>query len=351
MKNMNREIKTAITPPSKHFNGGKKIIKPVMVAATLLARAILPFTATSLVYAENTTFQVNVKESLTVSITSQTAIPTGEINEFLRNKYTLNVSSNNAQGFTASMYSVADTNLVNKSLNDQSIPTLSNSSTRGAFPANYWGYSLRDSVNGSNTVYGETDAGNNNSNYYPLVSNSSAPITVLHSDNHGSGTQEIYFGAKADSNKAAGTYSGIVVISVVSGVIDSSETDTPVNPITPENPVGPNADNEVAKYMPAPKGNSSNGVTTYTYRRTNASTGETTTTTEISDGDNRNAYNGYIPPQGVKEKSTFDINNESSLAAGLATTATVAAAAGMFFFILAKRREDEDDDEENSKEV
>ena len=92
-------------------------------------------------------------------------------------------------------------------------------------------------------------------------------------------------------------------------------------------------------------------MTTYTYRRTNASTGETTTTTEISDGDNRNAYNGYIPPQGVKEKSTFDINNESSLAAGLATTATVAAAAGMFFFILAKRREDEDDDEENPKEV
>ena len=340
---MNRKInKTTCSKSERSGSRATTQKATLIISAIALASCSIPFAAHA--EDENTTFQVNVKESLSVSISSPISPAYGGVDEFLRNKYTLNVSSNNAQGFTASMYSAGDTNLTNKSLNDQIIPTLGSSSTRGAFPTNYWGYSLRDNVSGSSTVYGETEEGNNNSNYYPLVSTSATPITVLHSDTSGSGSQDIYFGTKANSSKAAGTYSGIVIISVVSGVVDDS-----TNPITPVNPAGPNTDNQVAKYFPSPKGGSNSGVTTYTYRRTNYSNNTRTTTTEISEGDNRTAYNGYIPPQGVKESSTSDINNESSLAAGLATTAAVAAAAGMFFFILVKRREDDEDEEEGEQ--
>ena len=291
-------------------------------------------------YAENVPFQVNVRESLSVSITSPNAPASGNVDTFLRNKYTLSVSSNNTNGFTASMYSVGTTNLTNTAINNQTIPTLASSSTRSSFPENYWGYSLGTSAVLNNNTYNETEPGNADSNYYPLVSTSATPITVLTSSN-GSGSQDIYFGAKANTAKASGTYSGIVVISVVSGVIDNT------NPITPENPAGPNAENddEVAKYMPAPSGSSSNGVTTYTYRRTNVSAGTTTVTTQVSDGDNRDSYSGYTPPQGVTENSTLNIDSNSSLAVGLAITATVAAATGMMFFIIAKRREDDDEEE------
>ena len=318
--------------------------KRVVVSSLILAMALSPVLFLSVVNAvtSNTTFQVNVKETLSVSVTSPISGATGNIDEFLRNKYTLNVTTNNANGFTASMYSVSTTNLTNKIVNTQTIPTLGSSSTRGSFPANYWGYSLGVSSFDGKT-YNETDAGNTSSNYYPLVSTSVSPITILTSASSGSSSRDIYFGAKANASKASGTYSGIVVISVVTGVIDNN------NPITPDNPVGPNADEEEPKYYPSPSGGSSNGTTTYTYRSTNVSDGTTTTTTQISDGDNRDSYNGYTPPQGVIENTTTDINGDSSLAAGLATTASVAAASGMFFFILAKRREDDDDEEEEAQ--
>ena len=315
----------------------KFIMLPFLIIAT---SSCVPIQQCA-VYAENSAFQVNVKESMSVSITSPDTPANGNIDTFLRNKYTLNVSSNNTSGFTASMYAVGDTNLTNTSFNDQSIPTLSSSTTRGSFPANFWGYSLGTTDSLNNHTYNETEIGNANSTYYPLVSTSATPITVLTSDGGGSSSQDIYFGAKASAGKAAGTYSGIVVISVVSGVINDTD-----NPITPTNPAGSNAEDEVAQYTPAPTGGSSNGTTTYTYRRTNPTAGTNTVTTQVSDGDNRDAYSGYTPPQGAKENTTSSISTESSMAAGLATTAIVATSTGMFFFIVAKRREDDDDDEE-----
>ena len=344
MKYMYYNTKKGMDSKNLCYNGimlKRKVISLSLVFAVVLSQ--IGFLASVYADSTNTTFQVNVKESLTVSITSPTSAATGNIDEFLRNKYTLDVTTNNANGFTASMYSVSTTNLTNTIANTQIIPTLSSSSTRGSFPANYWGYSLGTTETLNGKTYNETDAGNTSSNYHPLVSTSATPITVLTSSNSGSGTRDIYFGAKANASKASGTYAGIVVISVVTDVIDND------NPITPVNPVGPSPDEEEPKYYPTPSGGSPNGATTYTYRRTNPSTGTTTTTTQISDGDNRDSYNGYTPPQGVIENTTSDINDGSSLAAGLATTATVAAASGMFFFILAKRREDDEDEEEEAQ--
>ena len=48
-----------------------------------------------------------------------------------------------------------------------------------------------DSLN--NHTYNETEIGNANSTYYPLVSTSATPITVLTSNGSGSGSQDIYF--------------------------------------------------------------------------------------------------------------------------------------------------------------
>lgn len=328
----------------KHICVGKgNIIKKIaLTSSSIFVAPLATLLVSNSVSAENTSFQVNVKESLSVSITSPAAPANGNTDTFLRNRYTLNVSSNNINGFTASMYAVGNTNLTNTAQNDQSIPTLASSSTRGSFPTNFWGYSLGTTDSLNNQTYNETEIGNASSVYYPLVSTSATPITVLTSESGGTGSQDIYFGAKAGTSKAAGTYSGIVVISVVSGVVDDTD-----NPITPTNPAGPNAesDNEVAKYTPAPTGGSSSGVTTYTYRRANPVAGTNTVTTQISDGDNRDSYSGYTPPQGVKENTTSSVVSESSLAAGLATTAIVATATGMFFFVVAKRREDDDDDE------
>ena len=294
----------------------------------------------------NTTFEVNVKETLSVSITTPTNWAQGDTGEFLRNKVSLNVSSNTASDFTASMYSQDTTDLTNTLRNTETLSTLSSSSVRSSFPANRWGYSLGSgTISGSTTVYGETDAGNNSSNYYPLVSTSNAPIKIL--TGTASGSQDIYFGAKANTATASGTYAGTVIISVVTGTIDPT-----TNPTTPTNPATPSTPGGAASYSGTgtTTGGTTNGATTYTYARSAGSgaSATNTTTTQVSDGDNRSAYEGYTPPQGVVEKvfTESNINSASSLAAGLATTASVAAATGMFFFILAKRKEDDEDEEE-----
>ena len=52
---------------------------------------------------ENINFKANVKEALSVSITVPEDWASGDIDTLLRNKVILNVHSNNADGFTASM--------------------------------------------------------------------------------------------------------------------------------------------------------------------------------------------------------------------------------------------------------
>lgn len=314
----------------------KVITKTMIIIATI----IMFLLGVNRVFAveDTTNFEVNVRESLTVSISSPTTWASGDIDTFLRNKFSLYVSTNNAAGFTASMTTkTADTFLTNTSKNSAIIPTLAAGSTRGSFPANYWGYSLGTTATLNNQTYNETDVGNLSSNYYPLVNNVSTPITVLSSSSASSGSQDIYFGAKANASLPSGTYVGTVVINVVTGVIDNTNPITPVNPATP-------TEDEVATYRPAPTGSSS-GSTTYTHR--SSSSGTSTVTTEISAADNTDAYTGYTPPQGVFSDTTLNIAKESMLITGFATAASVATTSGLFFFIAAKRREiDEDDIEE-----
>jgi hypothetical protein len=205
-----------------------------------------------------------------------------------------------------------------------SLPTLASGSTRGAFPANYWGYSVDD-----------TAAGSAASNYAALVpSNASTPITILTS-NTSSGNRTFYFGAKGNSSTPSGTYTGTVVVSVVSGAIG------PSNPITPTNPVTPNV-YDFPVYQTSPAGGSSSGATYYATRSGN------TTTTEVTAGDNRCNQYGVCNPVAMGElyDTYAKISNGSMLATALAVTAATAATSGIFFFVLAKRDDDDDDDED-----
>lgn len=278
---------------------------------------------------DSTNLEVNVKEALSVSVSTPTNWAAGDMNTFLRNKVNVSVTSNNSAGFTATMTTkTTNTDLVNTVKNTVTIPTLTASSTKNNFPANYWGYSLDD-----------TDAGSDSSTYRALVGAGSTPITLLSSNTAASGSKDFFFGAKADATKAAGTYINTVVISVVSGVIDNN-----TNPVTPTDPVTPGEDNQPT-YNPT-SGGSSTGTTAYTYRRNNATTGTSTTTTEVSAGDNRSVYEGYTPPQGVINRRTkANVSSGASIATWLGIATSVATASG-FFFLAAARREGEDEDEE-----
>ena len=320
--------------------------------------------------AQDTTFQVNVVESLSVSVTTDSQYSSGAINTLLRNPVTLDVTSNNSNGFTASMYSTnssadgsasitegtsAAHTILNTDLTNGTngyISTLSKESPKSDFPDNSWGYNLQYSTtDGSASPTGDTASGNDSSFYEAMTDSTSSPIHVMERDSAASGTQTIWFGAKANATKASGDYENTVVLSVVSGVTDSS-----TNPATPDNPVYPSTDTTADDRAATYTGNTGTGATqgvgnsgytgTTVYTTTSGGgAGDTTstTTTEVSGGDTTASY-----PLGVTETTSSSINSGAPLATGLAVTAAVAAASGLVFFILAKRKKDDEDEDEES---
>lgn len=282
--------------------------------------------------AVDTTFQVNVQEVLSVSITTPKTWASGGVDTFLRNTVNLNVTSNNVQGFTASMISEdSSATLRHSSKASATLPTIGttetytcSSATCSEFPSNKWAYSLDD--------------GSNTGTYRPMVGlaagNSPIPI-ISRADSLGNNqagqavsSRNIYFGSKSSISQASGTYSGTVILYVVSGIV-SENNNTPVIPETPTTD-----GTATAEY------NSGTNETVRTVSTTTSDT--TTTTTTINQGD---ATGSYAPAQGVTDSTSSNIYDGSMLTTGLAVTASVAAASGIFFFILAKRKKDDDEEE------
>ena len=286
----------------------------------------------------NTTFQVNVKESLSVTITNDhTSESTGNVGDFLRNKIDVEVATNNANGFVAFMHSQSTTNLTNAIDSSAVIPTLASANTRSAFTNNRWGYNLTKTTSGSPAASADTPDGNPSSTYSPMTTSNIALIQGTAGTT--SGSQSVYFGTQADIDKASGTYLGTVVINVITGTSDMPSSGDPTDPATPQDDT-PN--DSQATYI-ADAGSSGKGRTVYTTTSTNSTTGATTTTTQVSDG---KATSSYADPAGETLRTDSNIaSTGSTVAAGLAVAATVAAASGGFFFILAKRKEDEEEDE------
>ncbi|MBQ3433274.1 hypothetical protein IJG22_03225 [Candidatus Saccharibacteria bacterium] len=299
-------------------------------------------------------FQVNVQDIIAVEVTTQDVGTTGNINEFLRNTVDIEINSNVSNGFTATMYSRNNTNLTHTILGSEyNIPTMSNSSARSSFPTNTWGYSLKSaSLDGK--TYGETDLGNDSSNYYPLTTSTSTPIKVLEAaSGTKTGTQSIYFGTKVNAEKPSGTYSNTVVISVVTGTIENDPNNPDYNPITPTDPVTPGTDSNPNDGTAVYTGENTHGTgisgtrgtTVYTSRNSHSYNDTTTTTTEVSAGDHTGSY---APAQGVSVTTQTNIvEGGSMLPIGLAATSIATATAGVIFFVLAKRDEDDEDEEED----
>lgn len=301
------------------------------------ALTLLAFNPMQPAFAESGSFSATVDEMLTVTLdtgsTSASGTPTSG-GQLLRTKVGLQVSTNNATGFSASMTtSSTTTNLSNSagSTDAYKIPVLTSNYTKSNFPANYWGYS-----------YDDTSAGSDSSTYRPIAAlGATSPSYIM---NSGKSTttvsKDIYFASKATTAKAAGSYTNSVVISVVSGVNTSAPT-TPTNPVKPSDDSTPNDGN----------GNPGNNGGTYVSSAgstvTRATSG-TTTTTQVSSG---NTTNSYSKPQGVTNTTnttttTATINEGTPLATGLAVTAGVAAVAGIAFFVVAKKKQDDEDEEE-----
>ena len=276
---------------------------------------------------QNTTFQVNVVESLTVTLTTPSQGASGNMKTFLRNKVGLSVTTNNTSGFMASMHSADNTNLTNSAAGASGvISTLGADTTRGNV-MNAWGYSL------GGESWGDTDQGNDSSTYKAL---STSPIAILSKSSAATtaSTKDIYFGTRANAAKPSGTYTGTVVFDVVTG----PHTDTPTTPTNPAH----DTTSGTANY------DSTNNRTVYT--NTSSASGTTATTSEVSTGDTTNTYN-YAPAQGVTERTTASIASGTPLATGLAVTAAVAATSGAIFFILAKRKKDDDEEEDDENMV
>ena len=307
----------------------KKIFKTFLIFSLISTLFFVFPPHFSSVSADDTTFQVNVKEVLSVSITTPSAgdWASGNVNQFLRNVIGLDVSSNNRQGFTAGMTTDStSTALTNSALSSATIPSISSNvncidSNCSALNANFWGYSINATASSGT--------------YKPLKASTAAPDTVLSSTTASSGHRDISFGAKANTQKASGTYTSTVVISVVSGT-NGADLDGPTSDADSD---GPNPTPNTPSY------NSTTGQTTYTYTTNSGNT----TTTQVSSGDNTDVYDGYTPPQGVTNADSSNIYNGSLLTTMLATTASIAACSGIFFFILAKRKKDDDEEEEQTK--
>lgn len=290
--------------------------------ATILSAAFIGSVSPAMAD-ESVTFNVNLEEVLTVSLTKPTTWASGNVNTLLRNKVTVSALTNNYYGATVSMYA-DDTQLKNVTSyvsTDAStyIDTLdNNNATYDNFDSDAWGYSLTDS-----------DAGTASASYLPVTLVSS-PVTVIPRTVATTGTnytKDVFFGAKATDAKQSGTYAQTVNFVAVTGVIDTD------NPVVPVNPSTDNTINDTPVYT------ASTNRTTYTSRSTNATNNTATTTTDVMPG---NTTSTYANAAGVTASS----DGSSTIVTALATVAAVTAVSGITFFALAKRNNDDDEEEE-----
>ena len=227
----------------------------------------------------------------------------------------------------------ADPSLVNTADNLKKISTISTAGGVALANAtgNSWGYSVVNAnATEPTTYYGMVGLGT--ANPIEIVKTTAASSSAI--------VKDIYFGAKSDGTSASGTYESGVLISVVTGVVDTGEP-TPVNPVTPVNPITPSDDttpnDNTGTDVQAPKGNTQYGAVVATTTTTDNIEDTITTTTE-----------SYAKPAGVTNTTAAVLDAGTPLATGLAATAVASATAGIIFFIVAKRRRDEDEEEDEN---
>ncbi len=161
-----------------------------------LSFAIIGLLNSSLAFADNLDYNVVVKPSLKLTLSSTN--PSLKLNPanhtFDTTSLTATVATNYTNGYklyldtTSGSGGASNTELVNTTNSTYTIPTLASSSTSSSFPANYWGYKL-DSAS---------------TEYLSYVPNT----LISQSTTNTNGTSSsIDFAAKIDYEKPAGLYS------------------------------------------------------------------------------------------------------------------------------------------------
>ncbi len=175
------------------------------VVLTLLA---LPVISVSSVYADGLDYNVQIRPSLNVTLSSSTVslVLNPSTSPFGKANLDVSVGTNNPTGYK--LY-INTTNGNDKLTNNTTlttpvyIDTLSSSTTETTFPANSWGYrisSLSSGNEGGDSSITDTE-GNNFFKYTSGAMISSASSAVTNS------TSTLTFGAKVDYDKPAGIYS------------------------------------------------------------------------------------------------------------------------------------------------
>lgn len=289
------------------------------------------------------TFEVNVGEMLSVTVTTPDKWASGDTGAFVRNTIVLDVASNNSNGFVATMGTKnSDASLTNDLDATATIPTLTKSYTRASFPVDRWGYSLGDYQDG--VTVGDSAAGNDKSIYRPMSSTSS-PVTLLSSSSASSGSQNIYLGAKISSATTSGWYSGTITISVVSGTVNpsaSSSTGQNASSVSPASASSATPQTASSGNDPS-SGSTSSQLASYSTGRTvNVASSSDSSDVPgapddtVSSASQNDLMSSYAPPQGVSDQVGADIDNSNSVASALAVASATAAATGAALLVYSR---------------
>lgn len=305
-------------------------VKEVLISGIALAMPILLISPTHAATQANVDFNINVAEILTVTVKNPATWASGNINTLLRNKVNVAATTNSPIGVTVSMYTGANTELRNTTAFNSSdvstyIPTLNSVTTAASFPDNYWGYSFDDNASGSPSAN------------YAALKTSADPIqvfTTVGTANIGGNNKDVYFGAKADDTKQAGTYMQTVYFAAVTGTIDTD------NPAVPVDPPHQNPDNGVAHYDSTPNS------TTYTTRTTSGSgtssvSGATNdTTTEIITGDVTSYYAHAAGVENSTNPASTTTSTDSTVPVLIGAAAGIATVSGVSLYAFSRRRQE-----------
>ena len=226
---------------------------PVFLFLVLISACSVIFNS-SFVFAEPIDYNVNIQDSLSVVVSSDTVnLNLNPLNQtYGTSNLDITVGTNYLNGYklyiNSASSSLANTDYYNNtgiatspSITPGTAPifyidTLESSTTASAFPVNYWGYRISSGNTGDPSIT-DTSTESSTTSYYPfssgtLVSSASAPTS--------SNTSTLTFASKIDYDKPAGSYKNTFTFSAI------------INPVTYAITYADNTGDSTVSNLPTP---------------------------------------------------------------------------------------------------
>ena len=195
----------------------KKIIKYTSIALTSAAIVALPVFSAK---AETASTVVNANIGSTISIQSTANVdlninPTASSAKASSGKATVTVSTNNATGYTLKLGMIsADRDL--KKASDSINPHTGTLNSPAALANNSWGYRVENTGGfGAGNMAIESNLDNLTGTFAGVPAQGNDDQIKTNSTAIQSQQTDVLFGAKADSTKPSGTYTGTVVFTAI----------------------------------------------------------------------------------------------------------------------------------------